>query len=158
MVSERHRVIWTRPPRLNGRRKKMRRLVTMLGLAMLLVTVTAGVALAITKTCNDNLPCEGTKNDDRLSEREGRVRDVIKSFNGEDLIDANDFFKDRDRLEGGDRGDKLLANDFDGRDVLRGGAGRDRCYGDAGDVFRNCEVERRVGPDAAADNFASDGF
>ena len=153
MVSRRRRVIKTRFPGPNGRRMKMRRLVTMLGLAMLLVTVTAGVALAVTKTCNDNLPCEGTKNDDRLHEREGKVRDNIKGFNGEDLLDANNYFKDRDRLEGGDRGDKLLANDNDGRDVLRGGAGRDRCYGDPGDVFRNCEVERRVGRTAAAEDF-----
>jgi len=47
---------------------------------------------------------------------------------------------ERDRLYGGAQGDKLLANDRDGRDVLRGGMGHDRCYGDMGDRFMNCEV------------------
>jgi Ca2+-binding RTX toxin-like protein len=131
----------------------MRKLVIMLGLAMLLVMVAAGAAMAVTKTCGDNLPCEGTNNDDVLHERDGTVKDVIYGFDGNDVLDANNFFKERDRLYGGAQGDKLLANDNDGRDVLRGGAGRDRCYGDPGDRFVNCEVERRLAPTAAAQDF-----
>jgi hypothetical protein len=51
----------------------MRRLWIMHGLAMLLVTVTAGVALAVTKTCNA-VPCKGTNNEDVLPERKGHDR------------------------------------------------------------------------------------
>jgi hypothetical protein len=43
-------------------------------------------------------------------------------------------------LQGADASDKLLANDRDNRDVLRGGRGFDRCYGDPGDRFVNCNV------------------
>ena len=118
----------------------MRRMVMMFGLVMLSVFVAAGVAMAVTKTCGDNLPCKGTDNDDILHERTGRVKDVIYGYKGQDVLDANNYFKDRDRLYGGDQGDKLLANDRDSRDVLRGGRGRDRCYGDPGDRFVNCEV------------------
>ena len=64
---------------------------------MLLVVVAAGVAMAVTKQCNNNLPCEGTKNDDTLYERQGSKRDVIYGFKGEDVIDANTFNFDRDR-------------------------------------------------------------
>jgi hypothetical protein len=53
--------------------EKMRRLWIMHGLAMLLVTVTAGVALAVTKTCNA-VPCKGTNNEDVLPERKGHDR------------------------------------------------------------------------------------
>jgi len=115
-------------------------MVMMFGLVMLSVFVAAGVAMAVTKTCGDNLPCKGTDNDDILHERTGRVKDVIYGYKGQDVLDANNYFKDRDRLYGGDQGDKLLANDRDSRDVLRGGRGRDRCYGDPGDRFVNCEV------------------
>jgi RTX calcium-binding nonapeptide repeat (4 copies) len=118
----------------------MRRLAMMLGLVMLLVVVATGVALAVTKTCND-IPCEGTNNEDILHERKGTVKDAIYGFKAHDILDANNFSHERDRLYGGDNGDKLLANDGDGRDVLRGGKGRDRCFGDPGDRFVNCAVE-----------------
>jgi len=118
----------------------------MLGLAMLLVTVAAGVALAVEKDCN-SIPCEGTDNDDILHERDGTVKDAIYGFKGHDVIDANNFSRDRDRLFGGANADKLLANDRDGRDVLRGGMGHDRCYGDPGDRFVNCEVQSTRAPD-----------
>jgi hypothetical protein len=115
-------------------------LVMMLGLAMLLVTVAAGIAFAVEKNCN-SIPCEGTNNEDILHERDGTVKDAMYGFEAHDILDANNFSRDRDRLFGGDHGDKLLANDRDGRDVLRGGMGRDRCFGDPGDRFVNCEVE-----------------
>jgi hypothetical protein len=119
--------------------KKMRRLVMLVGVVMLFVFVAAGVAVAVEKNCN-SIPCNGTDNEDILHERDGTVRDAIYGFKAHDILDANNFFTDRDRLFGGDNADKLLANDHDGRDVLRGGAGRDRCYGDPGDRFVNCEV------------------
>ena len=41
-----------------------------LGMAMLLVVMAAGMALAVDKTC-ENIPCRGSNNDDVLIEREG---------------------------------------------------------------------------------------
>jgi hypothetical protein len=111
-----------------------------LGLVMLVVVVAAGVAVAVERNCN-TIPCEGTDNEDILHERDGTVKDALYGFKAHDILDANNFSRDRDRLYGGDNGDKLLANDRDGRDVLRGGKGRDRCYGDRGDRFVNCAVE-----------------
>lgn len=115
----------------------MRRLMLMLGMTMVLALMVGGVALAITKTCND-VPCKGTDNEDVLHERPGR--DNIIAMDDHDILDMNNYFNDRDVGRGGGGPDKLLANDRDGRDTLRGGAGRDRCYGDRGDRFVNCEV------------------
>ena len=123
----------------------MRRLAMMLGMVMLIAVMAAGVALAVEKNCND-IPCYGTDNEDILHERDGTVKDAIYGFKAHDILDANNFSRDRDRLYGGDQGDKLLANDRDGRDVLRGGMGRDRCFGDRGDRFVNCEVESTRAP------------
>jgi len=118
----------------------MRRLMMLLGMVMLIAVMATGVAVAVTKTCND-IPCEGTDNEDILHERQGTVRDAIYGFKAHDVLDANNYSQERDRLYGGGQGDKLLANDRDGRDVLRGGQGRDRCFGDPGDRFVNCEVQ-----------------
>lgn len=127
----------------------MRKLVIMLGMAMLLVMAAAGVAVASNHfneiNCeNRNLPCNGTDGDDLMHEREGTVRDVIYGKGGHDVLDANNFNFDKDRLFGGARGDKILANDGDGRDVAKGGQGRDVCYVNQGDRTRNCNVVRRV--------------
>lgn len=119
----------------------MRRIAVVLGLAMLFALVAAGAALAVTKTCG-GIPCNGTDNEDTLYERKGTVRDVIYGFDEEDVIDANTFNFDKDRVFGGDRGDKLLVNDGDGRDVVKGGMGRDVCFIDPGDRAVNCEVTR----------------
>jgi Ca2+-binding RTX toxin-like protein len=115
---------------------------------MVLVTVTAGVALAVTKTCNA-VPCKGTDNEDVLHEQ--KRHDRILAYEDNDLLDANNYFHDRDVLKGGSGSDELLANDRDGRDILRGGAGRDRCYGDRGDAFVNCNVRSTRAADFADD-------
>jgi hypothetical protein len=120
----------------------MRRMALALGLAIMFALVAAGTALAVTKTCSA-IPCDGTDNRDVLYERVGTKADNISGLDGEDVIDANTFNFDRDRLFGGDRGDKLLVNDGDGRDVVKGGAGRDICYVDPGDRRVNCEVVRQ---------------
>ncbi len=120
----------------------MRRMAMMLGVTMLLVVVAAGVALAVTKTCQNN-PCDGTDNDDVLYERVGNgLGDTISGFRGADAIDANTFSKDRDRVFGGPGSDRLLVNDGDGRDVVRGGDGRDVCFVDPGDRVTGCESVR----------------
>ena len=119
----------------------MRRIAMAVGLAMLFALVAATAAFAVTKTCQ-NVPCNGTDNEDTLYERKGTVRDAIYGFGEEDVIDANTFNFDRDRVFGGDRGDKLLVNDGDSRDVVKGGQGRDVCLIDPGDRAVNCEVTR----------------
>jgi hypothetical protein len=118
----------------------MRRLVMMIGLVMMLGFVAAGVALAVTKTCGDNLPCRGTDNDDVLHERVGNhKKDHIMGLKGHDDMEAALFTKDRDRLDGGSGRDRILVNDGDARDVARGGRGRDVCFVDQGDGRRSCE-------------------
>jgi hypothetical protein len=130
----------------------MRRLVLMLGMVALISVMATGVAFAVTKTCN-GIPCTGTDNEDVLHEREGTKSDRILAMDDHDVLDANNFFSDKDVLKGGGGPDKLLANDIDNRDVLRGGAGRDRCHGDENDRFVNCEVVRRHDASAAAQDF-----
>lgn len=122
----------------------MRKLAMMLGTGMLLVLVAAGVAVAVTKTCGNTLPCEGTDNNDVLYERIGADQDRIRGFDGRDVIDANTFDPDRDVLLGGDGRDRLLTNDTDRFDVANGGRGRDVCYVSKGDETRSCEVVRRA--------------
>ena len=39
------------------RRKKLRRMLMMLGMEMLIVMLAAGVVLAVNKQCGNNLPC-----------------------------------------------------------------------------------------------------
>ena len=118
----------------------MRRIVILLGVAMVMLVVAAGVAVAVTKQCND-IPCRGTERDDELHERQGNnTRDRILGLDGEDLLDANNYTSDRDVLEGGPRGDRLLSNDGDGADAARGGRGSDRCIVDGGDNTSSCNV------------------
>jgi Ca2+-binding RTX toxin-like protein len=126
----------------DGRRKRRRRTAILLGAMLLMVMVAAGVALAVNKTCNDN-PGNGTENDDVLYERVGNgLGDTIYGFEGADAIDANTFRKDRDRIFGGPGSDRLLANDGDNRNTVRGSDGRDVCYVDSGDRVTGCESVR----------------
>ena len=139
----------------------MRRIAMVLGLAMVFAVLAAGVAVAADRfneiNCeNRDLPCNGTNRDDLMHERQGTVKDVIYGQDGKDVLDANNFNKDRDRLYGGDRGDKILANDGDGRDVAKGGQGRDICYVDPGDRTVGCNVVRDNARDG--DDFGKDGF
>ena len=135
----------------------MGRLVMMLGLVMLGVLVAAGAAVAVNKICSNNLPCEGTDNNDTLFERIGnRQRDRIFGFDRNDVINANTFDRDRDTLRGDAGRDKLLTNDTDNRDVANGGRGRDTCYVSRGDATRSCEVLRRATFRAGTSNVAQD--
>jgi hypothetical protein len=118
----------------------------LVGLSVLLLVVAAGIAVAVTKVCNDR-PCYGTNNEDELYERVGaRVDDRIIARDGEDVVDAGTYGRDRDVLEGGPRDDKLLTDDGDGKDTARGGRGSDRCVADPGDSVSSC---RRISPTSA---------
>jgi hypothetical protein len=135
---------------------RVRKMAMSLGLIMVLLIVAAGVALAATRVCND-VPCRGTENADELYEREGnRKRDRILGLDGEDVIQAATYSSDRDVVEGGRRGDRLLTNDGDGRDAARGGRGRDVCFVDPGDASSSCDRRGAADP-AVADLMTSQG-
>jgi hypothetical protein len=120
-----------------------------LGVATVMLVMAAGVAVAVNKQCGNNLPCRGTDNNDQLHEREGNKKDRILGFDGRDLLDANNFGRERDRLVGGPQGDRLLTNDNDSRDSVNGGRGNDRCIVDRGDNTRSCRVSiQAAGVDA----------
>src|SRR3712207_4111259 len=121
----------------------MRRIAMLLGLMVVLMVLAAGVAVAVNKTCGDNLPCRGSENDDVLNERRGNGdRDRILALDGKDNVQAASFNNDRDVLDGGKKRDRILTNDGDRRDSARGGRGRDTCLTDAGDARRSCESGR----------------
>ena len=106
---------------------------------MLMVMVAAGVALAVVRQCDD-IPCDGTDNDDVLYERIGnRDRDRIRALEGNDDMSAALYTRDKDTLEGGPEGDRIVVSDDDTRDEADGGQGRDICYIDRGDDTRSCE-------------------
>ncbi len=71
-----------------------------------------------------------------------RHNDVILARQGPDLLVGN---RGNDVLIGQRGNDTLRAAwplGHSGTDILRGGLGRDRCFGDADDVFFGCEVIR----------------
>jgi hypothetical protein len=118
--------------------RPLRRIVMLLGAVMVMLVVTAGVAVAVNKTCRD-IPCRGSDNDDILHERTGSVKDRILGLDGRDRIEAVTFNADRDVLKGGRKGDRLVTSDGDRRDSARGGAGRDTCIINRGDSRSSCE-------------------
>jgi hypothetical protein len=123
--------------------RQVRRIFMFVGLSMLLLVVAAGIVVAATKVCKDK-PCRGSENDDELYERVGdRKDDRILGLDGEDVIEAGTFNRDRDLLEGGRKDDRLLTDDGDGKDTARGGRGSDRCVADEGDRVESC---RRISP------------
>jgi len=128
-------------PRGGKRRRKMRRKTIMVvALTALLVALVAIPAVAVSKVCGPNAnPCNGTDNSDYLAERVGRLSDRIFGYNDNDVLDANNYRNDQDRLFAGKGRDRLYTNDTDSRDRAVGGTGRDVCYIDAGDSTRSCE-------------------
>jgi hypothetical protein len=111
----------------------------LVGLTMLMVMVAAGVALAVVRQCED-IPCDGTDNDDVLYERIGNgERDRIRGLEDNDDMSAALYTRDQDRLNGGPEGDRIVVSDNDTRDVADGDRGRDICYIDRGDATRSCE-------------------
>jgi len=117
--------------------------IMVVALTALLVALVAIPAVAVNKVCGPNAyPCEGTNDNDYLAERVGRVSDLIYGYRGNDVLDANNYRSDRDRLFGGKGSDKIYTNDTDRRDRAVGGKGFDVCFVDAGDSTRSCERVR----------------
>jgi Ca2+-binding RTX toxin-like protein len=116
--------------------------VFMVAGALLLVLV-AGVAVARTFQCTD-IPCNGTNDDDIITERQGSLRDEISGRDGRDVIRAQEFGNDNDILNGDQRGDRLRSDDNDDRDAVDCGSGNDTAIVDEGDAvnFSNCEDVR----------------
>ena len=93
---------------------------------------------------------------DRLCSRGGN--DYLASGGGKDSLFSG---PGNDTAVGGDGpdtvvghggNDKLFSIDqVHGNDVLRGGPGEDRCFGDKGDRFRGCERAIRVGTSPAVE-------
>jgi hypothetical protein len=117
----------------------------LVALSLLFVTLVAGVAVARDFQCGRNeVPCFGTNNDDEILEREGnRVQDDIRARDGNDLVNAGRFNRDRDLVYGEDGNDRLRTSDNDTRDLADGGPGRDICIITRGDTVRDCETVRR---------------
>ena len=112
----------------------------MMAVVALMVAMFATAAYAATINGNDNA--------NALFETSGD--DVIRGFGGGDVIDANNFSGDEDRLRGGPGNDRLLANDGDSMDLVFGGPGFDICVvDDRSEIGGGCE-KVRVRPDATA--------
>jgi len=119
----------------------VRRIVLLLTVGALLLALTAGVAVAVTKTCGKS-PCYGTDKRDLLYEQAGdNLDDTIYGKSGGDTIDANNFAADKDVLYGQRGNDTLYVNDGDTEDEARGGTGTDTCVVDAeAEAFAGCDT------------------
>ena len=106
---------------------------------MLVAMMAVMVALFATAAFAANI--RGNDNPNALLETRGD--DLIRGEGGGDVIDANNFSGDEDKLRGGPGNDRLLANDGDSRDLLFGGPGFDICVVDArSEIGGGCEKVR----------------
>ena len=127
----------------------MRKLMLVVGLALVLVPLTAAAALAAGALiqCTNVLPCVASGDNDRVQEREGDgLRDDIRLKGGKDLVLANKYTRDTDEVSGGTGLDKINVADGDKRDTADGGSGRDLCIVDARSEAQNCAQVQRVRP------------
>lgn len=94
--------------------------------AALLVALAAGVALAdrVAKAVVNckTIPCYSTRQSDIVEERRGTgVSDDIILRRGDDLVYANRYGRDTDRVQGGPGDDKIYVNDGDTLDRVSTG-------------------------------------
>ena len=116
----------------------MRKTGLMVAMVAVMVALFATAAYAAT--------IDGNNNDNNLFETSGD--DLMRGFDGADVLDANNFGGDEDTLRGGSGNDRLLANDGDTEDLLFGGPGYDTCVVDSrAEIGGGCE-KIRVKPDA----------
>ncbi len=111
----------------------MRKTGMMVALVAVMVALFATAAYAAT--------INGNNNANVLIETSGD--DLIRGFDGGDVLDANNFGGDEDILRGGEGNDRLLANDGDSEDLLFGGPGFDICVvDDRSEIGGGCEKIR----------------
>jgi hypothetical protein len=109
--------------------------MAMVGVAVVLVALVGGTALAQTIggviQCGD-IPCVATGDHQVLFERVGDgVRDKMIAQAGHDHLNAESYTDDRDVAKGGGGHDSLLVDDGDAMDGAMGGSGYDTCVVDA---------------------------
>lgn len=127
----------------------MKRISLVVVVGALLLALIAAVAVADagrTFQCqSDNPSCEGTDNDDTISERDGTNADRIDAKGGDDTVNAALFGSDADTVFGSPGNDVIRTDDGDTRDSIDGGAGKDVCVVDRGDDVDDCEdvIRRR---------------
>jgi hypothetical protein len=132
---------------VKGKMHMARRISVFMVAGALLLVLVAGVAMARTFQCGKfEYPCEGTNQDDVITERQGNsVRDDISSLAGRDIIRAQVFRNDNDILNSDQDNDRVRADDGDSRDAIDCGEGEnDVAIVDEGDAvnFSNCEDVR----------------
>ena len=121
----------------------MRKSAMVLLVVVMLVPLVAAAAYAADQLiyCK-SAPCYGSSNDDKIYERKGNgVFDKIIMKGGHDLVLANAYTNDTDRVRGGTGYDKINVADGDTRDTAGAGdGGRDWCIVDSrAELTRSCE-------------------
>jgi hypothetical protein len=121
----------------------MRKIAMLAGLVTLMTVLFAPVALAMAHQCAGR-PCTGTNSANTLYERPGNgTPDAIYGRGGRDILRADPYTRDRDRLYGNRGKDRLNAHDGDTRDSVSGGPGFDVCIVDSrGEIGGSCEAVR----------------
>ena len=112
----------------------MRKLMLVLGLAVVLVPLFAAAALAVEGQLIQcaTVPCYGGSGDDKMLERIGDGEDdVIVPKGGDDRVLANKYTNDTDVVRGSGGSDSINVADSDKLDTANGGKGKDICIVDA---------------------------
>lgn len=126
----------------------MRRAVLLLAMMTVALLVASGVALAVTKSCEADVQCFGTKKADTLNGSEGN-----DSMYGKGRGDTLNGFGGDDHLYGQSGADKLFGGP--GKDDLSGGPGNDTLDGGSGGEFGDDDYyryeERNWGKDTITD-------
>jgi hypothetical protein len=115
-------------------RKLTSKLTMVIALVVVMVPLVGAAALAADQLiqCKE-VPCYGSRNDDKILERIGNGKtDKILPRGGHDLILANKYTNDIDVIRSSKGWDKIKVNDNDRLDHAGGGKGtHDWCFVDA---------------------------
>jgi RTX calcium-binding nonapeptide repeat (4 copies) len=119
----------------------MRRVTLILAAVAMMVSLFAVVAYAA--------EIRGTGNSETLVETQNNgANDKIVGHRGEDIINANEFTDDTDKVKGNRQNDTINVEDGDPNDTANGGPGTDTCFVDTAappaesDEFKSCESIR----------------
>ncbi len=118
-------------------RKTTRKIITVAIMGALFTLLPAGLAMALTFTCNKqpgDLYCYGTDQDDNITGT--KQVDYIFAYDGDDIVtgrDGDDAIaggNDDDTIDGGDGNDAIAGEE--GNDIIVGGLGNDGLDGGNG--------------------------